>query len=342
VQNQISAKWRKSDSVFVPGRADERKTAAVPRRHPPQPKQLDAGPLEAEVVSFWLHLAAEGKAGRTLHTYTEAVRWFAAAHLLRQTDKTRWEQVDRQDLQRWTVWLLGEYSTAYASNQFRAVRRFLRWLADEEGRPDPTARLRAPKPKPKLVPVFTSEELSALRKACRGRSFEDRRDAAVLAVFLATGVRRSELAGIRYDPAHPGLSDLDLPGREIRVRGKAGKPRIVKISYDAARTLDRYLRVRARHSQASRPELWLGKNGRGPLTSDGIYQMVTRRGEEAGVDVYPHRFRHHFSRTWLERGGAGGDLMELNGWSSPQMVDWYGDSAVASHARRTYDLIMND
>jgi len=121
--------------------------------------------------SFRLHLAAEGKAGRTLHTYTEAVRWFAAAHLLRETDKARWEQVERQDLQRWTMRLLGEYSTAYASNQFRAVRRFLRWLAGEQDRPDPVAGLRAPTAKPRLVPVFTSEELSALRTACQGRSF---------------------------------------------------------------------------------------------------------------------------------------------------------------------------
>jgi hypothetical protein len=124
------------------------------------------GPFEAEVGSFWLHLAAEGKARRTLDTYTKAVRWFAAAHLVQQTDKTRWEQVDRQDLQRWTVRLLGEYSAAYASNQFRAVRLFLRWLAVEEDRPDPVSGLRAPKPAPGPVPVFSSEELSALRQSC--------------------------------------------------------------------------------------------------------------------------------------------------------------------------------
>ena len=129
------------------------------------------------------------------------MRWFAAAHLLRETDKASWEQVERQDLQRWTVWLLGEYSTAYASNQFRAVRRFLRWLADEEDRPDPTSGLRAPKAKPPLVPVFTSEELWGLRRACQGRSFGARRDAAIIEVLLATGVRRSELAGIRCNPA---------------------------------------------------------------------------------------------------------------------------------------------
>ncbi len=43
--------------------------------------------------------------------------------------------------------------------------------------------------------------------------------------------------------------------------------------------------------------------------------------------VYPHRFRHHFSHIWLDRGGAEGDLMELNGWVSPQMLTRYGASA---------------
>ena len=79
------------DPVLMPDTADERKTIAIPPRHRPVHKQLDAGPFEAEVGSFRLHLAAEGKAGRTLDTYTEAVCWFVAGHLLRETDKASWE-----------------------------------------------------------------------------------------------------------------------------------------------------------------------------------------------------------------------------------------------------------
>ncbi len=86
------------------------------------------------------------------------------------------------------------------------------------------------------------------------------------------------------------------------------------------RSLDRYLRARARHAQAWRPQLWLGVNNREPLTAAGIYQMITRRGRQCGVDAWPHRFQHHFSHTWLDRGGPEGDLMELNGWTSPQML----------------------
>jgi integrase/recombinase XerD len=152
----------------------------------------------------------------------------------------------------------------------------------------------------------------------RGRGFADRWDEAIIAVFLATGIRRSEMAGILYHGGIPGQGDLDMPARQIRVRGKGGKPRVVKIGYGAARALDRHLRVRARHPQAGRAELWLGSIGRGPLTSDGIYQVVAGRGRECGVRLFPHRFRHYFSHAWFDRGGEGGDLMELNGWTSRQ------------------------
>jgi integrase len=193
----------------------------------------------------------------------------------------------------------------------------------------------------KPVPFFTSVELSELEKACQGDTFAQRRDAAVLSVFRATGIRLAELAGIRYDPDNPDRSDLDLERREIHVRGKGGKDRTVRIDHEAARRLDRYLRVRPRHAQAYRPQLWLGVDNRGPMTASGIYQVIARRGKQCGVDVWPHRFRHHFSHTWLYRGGAEGDLMELNGWSSPQMLLRYGGSARGARARRHYDLIMN-
>jgi integrase/recombinase XerD len=54
--------------------------------------------------------------------------------------------------------------------------------------------------------------------------------------------------------------------------------------------VDRYLRVRAKHALAARPELWLGISGRGPVTPDGIYQIVAKVGKKAGVALYPHRF----------------------------------------------------
>ena len=126
------------------------------------------------------------------------------------------------------------------------------------------------------------------------------------------------------------------------VRGKGGKDRIVRIGHQAARNLDRYLRARSRHGQAWRPQLWLGAGNREPLTAAGIYQMTARHGRQCGVDAFPHRFRHHFSHTRLDRGGPEGDLMELNGWTSAQMLRRYGASARNARAHRTYDRIMTD
>ena len=268
------------------------------------------------------------------------MQWFAAAHLLGQASRASWEQVDGRDIQQWMSRLLDRYSSAYASNQYRALQQFYGWLAAEDELPDPTAGLPPPPVPQQLIPVFTGQELTRLEHACAGRTFAQRRDTAIIAVFKATGIRLSELAGLRYDPGDPRRSDIDLWQREITVCGKGGKPRIVKIGHQAARSLDRYLRARARHAQAWRPQLWLGVNNREPLTAAGIYQMITRRGRQCGVAVHPHRFRHHFSHTWLDRGGPEGDLMELNGWASPQMLRRYGASARSARARRTYDRIM--
>ena len=121
------------------------KTMTVPRPRTWQPKQLDAGILQAEISSFRLRLAAEGKAAKTIRTYTEAVQWFAAAHLLGQTRRASWEQVDGQDIQRWMVQLLERYSNAYASNQYRALQQFFKWLAAEGRATRPDGQAAAPR-----------------------------------------------------------------------------------------------------------------------------------------------------------------------------------------------------
>ena len=116
---------------------------------------------------------------------------------------------------------------------------------------------------------FHQRRTIATREGMPGEHVHGPARCGVIAVFRATGIRLSELAGIRYVPDDHSRTDLDLDGREIRIRGKGGKGRIVKIGHEAARAVDRYLRVRGRHAQAYRPQLWLGVNNRGPLTPAG-------------------------------------------------------------------------
>ena len=78
-----------------------------------------------------------------------------------------------------------------------------------------------------------------LVKACRGKTFVDRRDAAIIELFKATGIRLAEMAGIRYNPDDPSRSDLDLVSRELLVRGKGRKQRIVRFSHWSRHSVSR-------------------------------------------------------------------------------------------------------
>lgn len=205
----------------MPDPGEERKLSQRNPRRLRRAGQLDAGPFAADIVSFRLHLAAGNKATGTIRIYTDAVCWLAVSHLLAETGKTRWERVDAADVRRWVGWLLGRYSEAYAYQQYRSLQQFFRWLATEEELPSPMAKLRPPKVTGKPVAFFGSVELSKLGRCCRGNSFEDRRDAAVLAVLLATGIGVSELAAIRYCDGDPDRSDVGLEARELRVRARA-------------------------------------------------------------------------------------------------------------------------
>jgi hypothetical protein len=84
----------------------------APRARSRQPKQLDARIFQAEINSFALRLAAEGKAAKTIRTYTEAVQWFAATGLPGRTGRGSWEQVTSRDIQQWMAWLLVSGTTS--------------------------------------------------------------------------------------------------------------------------------------------------------------------------------------------------------------------------------------
>ena len=299
-------------------------------------RNLEAGPLQPMIDSFELHLRAEKKSPKTVRTYVEAAQWLAAEYLIPNEIKF-WADVTARHVQEWTVTLLDRYSDSYASNQFRSLQQFFKWHATEdpdEPRPNPMANLKRPKVSDKLVPVVTEGELAAMLAACKGGGFQNRRDYAVISLFKDAGIRLSELAGLSLDDVSPA-------NREATVTGKANKQRIVRFTYDTSRALDRYSRERAKLPMARVSALWLGVRG-GPMTASGIYQMIERRGREVGVEVNPHKFRHTFSHNWLDNGGAEGDLMELNGWSSPQMLARYGRSARSARARRHYDDVMGD
>lgn len=294
--------------------------------------------LTSFVESFDLSLRAARKSGNTRAVYLGATYKFAS--WLVNEDIADFALVRKQHIQLYMTWLAETprstgklYAAGYVNNQYRALQQFFRWFSAEEELPNPFAKLSPPKVGEKLVPVIEEEVLIAVIRLCeKGRDFESRRDAALLRLFASTGIRLAELTNLK-------LENVDLTNCVAVVLGKGDKERRVKFDYKTAQALNRYLRVRGEHKFAHHPRLWLAVKNRGPMTPNGVRQIIERRGLAAGVHLHPHMFRHTFSHRWLDGGGAEGDLMELNGWESPAMLARYGRSVRAVRARRSYDRI---
>lgn len=158
----------------------------------------------------------------------------------------------------------------------------------------------------------------------------DRRDLALILLYADTGARLSEIVGAE-------VGDLDLRGRVLKIMGKGRRERVVPFGARTARAMDRYLRIRARQPYAHSPWLWLsGKDGRG-IKPNAVAQMLRRRGKEIGVPgLHAHMLRHGFADAWLRSGGNEGDLMELAGWRSRQMLTRYAAATRAERAREAY------
>ena len=201
--------------------------------------------------------------------------WFAAACLRRQTLRTRWEQVDGQDVQRWMVYLLGRYSQAYATSSTAPCSS-----SSSGGPPRKNSPTRWPgsiRPRSPRSPSRCSPAENCRRwrrpAGARVRPAPRRGDHRGVPGHR---LRLAELAGIRYDPDDT-RSDVDLWQREITVQGKAGKPRIVRFGYQAARhwtgTSGSWPGTPRRGGRSL-----VGVNNRGPLTPSGIYQISSAAG----------------------------------------------------------------
>jgi integrase/recombinase XerC len=295
--------------------------------------------LEALVRSWERSLRARNLAPATLRTYGRGVRAFLEHLAETAPEVTAAEQVRRAELEEFLAHLASTRSAATAKIRHTALAVFFKWLAEEEEiAKNPMAKVRAPSVPEQPVPVLGDNDLRALLRACESKTFADRRDMAIIRLFIDTGMRRSELASLRYHPTDETRSDLDLDAQVAVVMGKGRRARAAQYGSRTATALDRYLRIRARHPVAARSDaLWLGDLNKGPITDDGIEQMIRRRASQAGLGrVHAHMLRHTAAHQWLAAGGQEQDLMSLLGWRSRAMLARYGASAAAERAREAH------
>lgn len=287
--------------------------------------QLDAtSPLFDLATSWARSLRAARRSPNTIEVYLRGVfeydRFAQQVGLARDVARIR-----RSDVEAFLEDQIERCAPATAALRYSALKRFLGWCVDEsEISSSPMAKIMPPKVPETTPKVLTDLEVVAILKAAEGPTFRHRRDHAVLSLMRDTGFRRSEVAGIR-------LEDVDFESQLIGVVGKGEKPRTVGYSNATAVALDRYLRLRKAHRCAESGALFLSQSG--PLTGEGVADLVALRSRRAGVfrifkgrqvPINPHSFRHYFADRALRNGVQEGALMELGGWASSDVMRRYG------------------
>ena len=164
---------------------------------------------------------------------------------------------------------------------------------------DPVKQIDLPKIGLKLPDVLSVDEVKRLLEAPDPVKANGIRDAAMLELIYAAGLRVSELIGLK-------LQDVNLQGGYVRVYGKGAKERIVPIGQYAREKVQYYINTARGSLLKSRvsPYLFVARAGK-PMSRQGFWKLIKRYALQAGLrkNITPHTLRHSFASHLLE-GGA--------------------------------------
>jgi site-specific recombinase XerD len=271
------------------------------------------------VELFLAAKGAEGASPKTLEWY-RMVLCRAAREL--GSDRTL-DTLAPAEVRDWLLSLRQTLSPISVAGYVRGLKVFGNWCAAEELAEAKALRtLRRPRVPHKLVEPLTDD---ALRRLLDGASIRDR---AILLLFLDTGLRLSELAGLR-------IADL-RPDGSVKVMGKGARERIVPVGTTARQALARYLRALGTPEAAM--DIFRSERGDGPLGARGVQQLFKRLKARAGIlgRCSPHSLRHTFARSYLVNGGDAFSLQRILGHATLDMVKRYvalADSDLATRHR---------
>ena len=264
------------------------------------PSPPDASrPVHPLIDAYLDHLRVERRlSAHTLDSYARDLAQLARFAAGRERPMT---EVTRQDLEAFVRDLM---STGFAprsvARTVAATRGFFRYLGIARHRPDnPADDLQAPRVWSTLPKYLATDDVDRLMAAPDVTTPRGLRDRALIEVVYATGLRVSELVGLR-------MNDIHLDSGYVTCTGKGSKDRLVPIGDEAASWLQRYLREArpALIGKRSSPFLFVNARDGGVLTRSGFWRVLKGYGTAAAItrELSPHVLRHSFATHLLERG----------------------------------------
>jgi integrase/recombinase XerD len=190
------------------------------------------------------------------------------------------------------------------------LKVFFRWMAAEGRLPmDPAEPLLAPRADQTLPETMHAVEVGRLIESVEPDGSLGRRDRAILELFYSSGLRLSELCGLR-------LERMDDEEGFLRITGKGNKTRMVRMGMKAREAIADYL-ANARPSLVGKrtsTHVFLTVRGTA-MSPDRVRQVVKERAKRAGIEanLYPHLLRHSFATHLLEGGADLRVIQELLG-----------------------------
>jgi len=284
--------------------------------------------MDRYVEKFLDYLRVEKDASpHTLRNYKKDLE------ILREAlGETPWESVTLVSLRRFVAeQRTQELSKVTIARRVASIRSFFRFMnRDGHLGHNPALGLVRPKQDKRLPSFLSVEEAERLVEAPKGDSFIPIRDRALLETLYSTGLRVSELVGLK-------IRDVDLISETLRVIGKGKKERIVPAGKYSIQAIRKYLKVMGKDGQEFNKPLFLNAR-RDPLTDRSVRRVLNRYLSVLSVQrqISPHALRHSFATHLLDRGADLRSVQELLGHASLTTTQVY-THVTAERLKKVYD-----
>ncbi|HEY96316.1 MAG TPA: tyrosine-type recombinase/integrase [Dehalococcoidia bacterium] len=284
--------------------------------------------------SYALCLGTEGKSTKTITWYIANLNRFAN-FLKKNSLSVSVTDIGKEEARQFITYLQNDVIrweenpsihddkplSAYSIQGYvRTIKAFWSWLLIEEYiTHNRMAGLKLPRTPRKVVHTFSHEQIQKLIGVIDTKHPTGFRNYTMVLLLLDTGIRLSELIGLKTE-------DIDFLQSCILVKGKGNKERVVPIGNHVRKTLRRYVtHFRSEPDSPRTREVFLSEDGFS-LRPRAVQSMLQRLGKKAnlsGISINPHRFRHTFAREFLMNGGDIFSLQKILGHSSLEVVKMY-------------------